>query len=234
MPDNGEIKILIVDDYPIVRAGLRALIEAESNMRVAAEAANGCDAVEQFKRQQPDVVLMDLRMPEMNGLEAIKNICRVSDGNCRVIVLTGSSGHEAVYKALKVGAKAYLLKTAPPVEILKAIRRVAAGKRYLPPSIQERLQERMASESLTRRELEILELIIHGLSNAEIAAQLCLSEGTVKGHINRLLGKLQVADRTQAAIAAIGRGIFLWTEAETSKISSDCNFRYKTRQYKDC
>ena len=217
MAETGQIRILVVDDFPIVRSGLRALIDAERDMRVVAEAANGCEAIELFKTQRPDVVLMDLRMPEMNGLEAIGKICNGSSDRCRIVVLTGSGGYEAVYQALAAGAKAYLLKTASPIEILKAIRAVVAGKRYLPPSIRERLAERMTIESLTRREMEILELIIHGLSNAEIALQLNLTEGTVKGHVNRLLAKMQVADRTQAAVAAIGRGIFLWTEAETSE-----------------
>jgi two-component system NarL family response regulator len=217
MAETGQIRILVVDDFPIVRSGLRALIDAERDMRVVAEAGNGCEAIELFKTQRPDVVLMDLRMPEMNGLEAIGKICNGSGDCCRIVVLTGSGGYEAVYQALAAGAKAYLLKTASPIEILKAIRAVVAGKRYLPPSIRERLAERMTIESLTRREMEILELIIHGLSNAEIALQLNLTEGTVKGHVNRLLAKMQVADRTQAAVAAIGRGIFLWTEAETSE-----------------
>ncbi|MCY7374977.1 MAG: response regulator transcription factor [Pyrinomonadaceae bacterium] len=214
---GAQIEILIVDDFPVVRAGLRTLIEAESDMRVAAEAENGREAIEIFKARRPDVVLMGLLMPEMNGLESTKKIYRDSGGDCRVIALTGSSGHEAIYQALKAGAKAYLLKTASPVEILKAIRHVAAGKRYLPPSIRERLAERTAAESLTRRELEVLELIIHGLSNAEIAARLGLTEGTVKGHVNRILGKIQVTDRTQAALAAMGRSIFLWTENETTE-----------------
>lgn len=160
---------------------------------------------------------MDLRMPVMNGLDATGKICTDSSSACRVVVLTGSSGYEAVYQALEAGAKAYLLKTAAPTEIVKAIRTVAAGKRYIPPSIRDRLAERMAANSLTVRELEILELIIHGLGNNEIAMQLNLAEGTVKGHINRLLAKLGVTDRTQAAIAAIGRGIFLWTEDEVSQ-----------------
>lgn len=215
MFDAAQIKVLIVDDFPIVRTGLRALINTQTDMHVAAEAEDGREAVEMFRVRQPDIVLMDLRMPEMNGLEAIKRICAASGGDCRVVVLTGSTGYEAVYRALEVGAKAYLLKTAPPEEILKAIRTVAAGKRYLPPPIRQCLAQRMNGESLTRRELEILKLIIHGLSNAEIASRLNVTEGTIKGHINRLLAKMQVTDRTQAAIAALGRGIFLWTEAET-------------------
>jgi two-component system, NarL family, response regulator len=210
-------EVLIVDDFPVVRAGLRGLIDAESDLRVAAEAADGREAIEFFRIYRPDVVLMDLRMPEVNGLEATRRICAASRGDCRVVVLTGSAGDVAVYQALEAGAKAYLLKTAPPAEILKAIRAVAAGRRYLPPSIREQLAERMACGSLTRRELEILELIIYGLSNAEISYQLNLTEGTIKGHINRILSKMQVSDRTQAAVAALSRGIFLWTEAEMSK-----------------
>lgn len=217
MSDAPQIKVLIVDDFPIVRAGLRALIEAENDMRVVDEAGDGCEAIELYKVCQPDVVLMDLRMPKMSGLKATGTLCNDSDDDCRVVVLTGSHGHEAVYQALKAGAKAYLLKTAPPPEILKAIRAVAAGKRYLPPSVRERMAARMATESLTRREIEVLELIVHGLSNAEIAARLNLTEGTIKGYVNRLLAKMRVADRTQAAVAAISRGIFLWTEEETSE-----------------
>lgn len=226
---NLPIEVLIVDDFPVVRAGLRDLINAEKDMRVVAEAGDGAAAVELFKTRRPDVVLMDLRMPKMNGLQAIRQI-RAACSDCRVVVLTGSDGCETVHQALEAGAQAYLLKTCAPVEITRAIRAVAAGKRYLPAPIRERLAERMAAETLTRRELEILELIIHGLSNAEIAARLAVTEGTVKGHINRLLGKLRVADRTQAAIAALGRGIFLWTETEISDKFSDYNFSYKTQR----
>lgn len=213
MPSDA-IGVLIVDDFPIVRAGLRQLIDGAGDMRVVAEATNGREGVRQFSDHRPDVVLMDLRMPVMNGLEATQQICSETCGECRIVVLTGSSGYEAVYSAIDAGAKAYLLKTSPEAEILRAVRTVAAGKRYLPPSIKHCLTKRLACNSLTARELEILELIIHGFSNAEIATHLRLAEGTVKGHINRILAKMHVADRTQAAIAAISRGIFLWTEEE--------------------
>lgn len=217
----SQITVMVVDDFPIVREGLRKLIDAEHDMHVVAEARNGVEAVECAARHEPDVVLMDLRLPKMNGVVATTKICKRSNGSCRIVVLTGSSGHEAIYRALEAGAKGYLLKTAPTEEILKAIRTVASGKRYLPPSVMERLGDRMAAEELTKRELEILELIIHGFTNAEIAAQLELTQGTVKGHINRLLRKLGVAHRTGAALAALSRGIFLWTDSETvEKVSA--------------
>lgn len=217
MSNSARLSLLIVDDFPVVREGLRRIIDAERDMHVVAEAGDGHQAIEMFSEHEPDVVLMDLRMPTMNGVEATSAICDLVKKRCRIVILTGSHGYEAVYKALEAGAKSYLLKTAPPQEIVKAVRTVAAGKRYLPPSIHERLAERMAAESLTPREMEILELIIYGLSNAEIAEHLKLTEGTVKGHVNRLLRKLGVTDRTQAALAAIVRGIFLWTDAETAQ-----------------
>lgn len=217
MSEKAQIRVLIVDDFPVVRSGLRALINGEPDLRVIEEASDGLEAVEKFKIFQPDVVLMDLRLPKMNGVDATRKICAASRGKCSVVVLTASAGQEAIYRALEAGAKAYLLKTMPPAEILKAIRAVAAGKRYLPPSIRERFDERVAAESLTRREREILELITHGLSNAEISRRLYLCEGTVKGHVNRLLAKMHVADRTQAAVAALSQDIFLWTEAEMPK-----------------
>ena len=217
MGETAQIEVLIVDDFPVVRSGLRALINGEPDLRVAAEASDGFEAVEMFRIYQPDIVLMDLRLPKMNGVEATRRIFNDSRGDCRIVVLTGSDGQEAIYQALEAGAKAYLLKTEPSDEILKAIRAVAAGKSYLPPSIRERFAGRMAADSLTQRELEILKLIIYGFSNAEISRQLHLCEGTVKGHVNRLLAKMHVSDRTQAAVAALSQGVFLWTETEIPK-----------------
>ncbi len=220
MTPKEKNSVLIVDDFPIVRTGLRTLIDGQPDMFVVAEAGNGVEAIALVEEHSPEIVIMDLRMPQMNGLEATRKICSCRPEKCQIIVLTGSSGYEAVYQALDAGAKAYLLKTAQPVEILKAVRTVAAGKRYLPPSIRERLSERIEADVLTRRELQILELIIHGFSNVDIAAELGVVEGTVKGHVNRLLSKMGVADRTQAALTAIDRGLFLWAEESTRRASS--------------
>jgi two-component system, NarL family, response regulator len=217
MSSKAQAKVLIADDFPVVRAGLRTLIDNEPDLSVVAEADDGCAAVELFQIHKPDVVLMDLRMPGMNGVEATRRIYAAGQGNCPVVMLSSFAGNEAIYKAIEAGAKAYLLKTASPEEILKAIRTVAAGKKYLPASIRECLTARVGAESLTRRELEVLELIIYGMSNAEISRHLHLTEGTVKGHVNRILAKIQVTHRTQAAVAAISRGIFLWTPSEISK-----------------
>jgi two-component system NarL family response regulator len=200
------IRVLIADDHAIVRQGLVALLEQESDLSVVAQAGNGYEAVQMFSQHQPDVVLMDLRMPQMDGVAAITAIC-TEFTNARIVVLTTYDGDEDIYRGLRSGAKGYLLKDADPDELFTAIRTVFAGKKYIPLIVGAKLAERMENPQLSDRELEVVRLIVAGNSNQEIGAVLHISESTVKFHINNILCKLGVNDRTQAAISALKRGI---------------------------
>lgn len=200
------IRVLIVEDHNVVRQGLVALLNEAGGLDVVGEAADGLEAVAQFRKLQPDITLIDLRLPRMSGVEVIDRI-RLETPQGRFVVLTTYDGDEDIYRALKAGARAYLLKGMTGEDLIKAIRAVHAGKTHIPPAIAERLAERKGAEDLTPREFDVLEQIVHGKSNREIAAELEVSEATVKTHINSLLGKLGVTDRTQAATAAIQRGI---------------------------
>lgn len=200
------IRVLVVEDHNVVRQGLVALLNVVDGLTVVGEAADGQEAIEQYRKHQPDVTLMDLRLPRMGGVEAIQQI-RLDAPQARVIVLTTYDGDEDIYRALKAGARAYLLKGMTSEDLVTTIRAVHAGKSHIPPAIAERLAERMGTEDLTPREFEVLTEIVNGHSNKEIASALNVSEATVKTHINSLLGKLGVTDRTQAATAAIQRGI---------------------------
>lgn len=200
------IRVMIIDDHQIVRQGLVALINTEPDLRVVAEGSDGQQAVELFRQHQPDVTLMDLRMPVLTGVEATKAI-RKEAPTARVIVLTTFDGDEDIYRALQAGAQSYLLKGVSFEELTDAIRTVHAGQRRIPAAVAERLAERMAAEVLTAREQQVLELIVRGKSNKEIGTLLSISEATVKSHINSLLSKLGVTDRTQAATTALQRGL---------------------------
>jgi two-component system NarL family response regulator len=200
------IQIMVVDDHHIVRQGLVALIATLPDMKVIAQAADGVQAVELFRTHRPDVTLMDLRLPNKNGVEAINEIRQEFPG-ARIIVLTTFDGDEDIYRALQAGAKGYLLKGMNADELMEAIRTVHAGKSRIPAVVAERLAERMGGPSLTGRELEVLKSIVAGRSNKEIAGELFISEATVKTHINSILSKLGVSDRTQAATTALQRGI---------------------------
>ena len=203
---SQSIRVMIVDDHQIVRQGLVALINTETDLTVVAEGADGQQAVELFRQHQPDVTLMDLRMPALSGVEATKAI-RKEAPTARIIVLTTFDGDEDIYRALQAGAQSYLLKGVSFEELTDAIRTVHAGQRRIPAAVAERLAERMAAEVLTAREQQVLELIVRGKSNKEIGTALSISEATVKSHINSLLSKLGVTDRTQAATTALQRGI---------------------------
>jgi DNA-binding NarL/FixJ family response regulator len=203
---SGQIKLLVVEDHHIVRQGLVALLNTVPGMEVVAEASDGAIGVELFRKHQPDVTLMDLRLPNLGGAEAVAKI-RTEFPAARIIVLTTFDGDEDIYRALQAGARGYLLKGMFGDELLDAIRAVHAGKTRIPAVVAERLAGRMGGQELTARELEVLRLIVRGQSNKEIGASLSISEATVKTHINSILSKMGVTDRTQAATAAIQRGI---------------------------
>jgi DNA-binding NarL/FixJ family response regulator len=207
------VSVLIADDQALVRAGLRAILETQPDMRVVGEAVDGLDAIDLARRRRPDVVLMDIKMPGLDGLEATRRLLAEPDG-AAVLILTTFDLDDYVYEALRAGASGFLLKDAPPEQLIAAIHTLAAGEALIAPAITKRLIEQFARvappsgaaaaalEDLTPRELEVLVLIARGLSNGEIAAELVLSEATVKTHVKRVLSKLGVRDRVQAVVLA--------------------------------
>ena len=203
---ESSIRLLIADDHAIVRDGLAAMMEQHDDMTVVGEASNGREAVERFQTLRPDVTLMDLRMPDMDGVEAIITIREVFP-DARILVLTTYDGDEDIYRGLRAGAKGYLLKDAGRDRLLDAIRAVHAGRTHIAPDIAAKLAERMSGPELTAREREVLHLLAKGGSNQEIGATLFITESTVKTHINSILTKLQVPDRTQAVTTALRRGL---------------------------
>ncbi len=212
MSSDSKIRIMVVDDQSVVRQGFVALINTVADMEVIAEGTNGQQAIELFRQHQPDITLMDLRMPVIGGVDAISLIRREFPA-ARIIVLTTYDGDEDIYRSLQAGAQGYLLKDMFFEELEQAIRKVHAGSRLIPGPVAERLAERMSGSNLTGRELEVLEEIVRGRSNKEIAGLLNISEATVKSHINNLLSKLGVTDRTQAATTALQRGIVHFDKA---------------------
>jgi DNA-binding NarL/FixJ family response regulator len=205
-PHNLSIRVLVVEDHHVVRQGLVALLNLSDGLEVVGEAADGVEAITQFRKHQPAITLIDLRLPRLSGVEVIEHI-RMETPSARFIVLTTYDGDEDIYRALQAGARAYLLKGMTSEELIAAIRSVDSGKSYIPPAIAAKLAERLGTEELTPRELDVLEQIVHGKNNKDIAIELKISQTTVKTHINRLLGKLRVVDRTQAATSAIQRGL---------------------------
>lgn len=206
MNKNERIRLMIVEDHFVVRVGLAAIINSQPDMIVVAEAGNGRQAVDLFDEHQPDVTLMDLRIPGLNGIEAIAAIVGKYP-RARIIVLSTYSGDEDIFRALQAGARAYFLKDIKGQDLINAIRAVDAGQRPLPPEIASRLAERVHRSDLSPRELEILKLIAKGHSNKEIAAELEISEGTVRVHASNIIGKLGCGDRAQAVAEAFQRGI---------------------------
>jgi DNA-binding NarL/FixJ family response regulator len=204
--DSKKITILAVDDHPILRQGIAALVTAQSDMRLVAEAANGREAIQQFRAHQPDVTLMDLQMPEMNGLDAIITI-RGEFPDARIIVLTTYTGDVQALRALKAGARAYLLKNSLHRQLLDTIRAVHAGRKALSTEISFDLAEHSAEDELSPAEVRVLALIAEGKSNKEIAAQLAVTEDAVKGQVRNILSKLDANDRTHAAMIGLKRGI---------------------------
>jgi two-component system NarL family response regulator len=206
LSDARKITVLIADDHPIFRTGLRTLIDEQSDMMVVGEAANGREAVALFARYRPDVTIMDLRMPDLDGPAAIKAVLNVHPG-ARILVLTTYDGDEDVERAAVAGAAGYLLKDTFAEGILDAIRDVDAGELLFDEEVAAKLAHRDAAPSLSPRELTILELIARGLSNKEIQASLSIAEGTLRNHLKRIFDKFQVTDRTQAALIGIKRGL---------------------------
>jgi len=204
-PPNA-IKVLIVDDHPVVRIGLRTMLDSEENISVIGMAESGSEAMKEVQRALPDVVLMDLRMPEMEGTKAISELRRIQP-DLRILVLTNYESDEYIFRALQAGAMGYLLKSTPQAEIVAAVEMIHANQRCIPPSIKERLPEMIGREVLSQRELEVLTLVAMGKSNKEIAQSLSISDKTARNHVTSCLLKLNADDRTEAATTAIKRGI---------------------------
>ena len=200
------IRVLAVDDHPLLREGVAALLARQDDLKLVAEASNGREAVEQFRAHRPDVTLMDLQMPEMNGIEAMIAI-RTEFPSARIVVLTTYVGDAQVLRALEAGAQAYLLKSALRKELSETIRLVHAGHKRIAPEVATRLAEHAADDALSPREIEVLRLIARGNANKMIAGQLSITEETVKGHVKSILAKLAANDRTHAVTIGVKRGI---------------------------
>jgi DNA-binding NarL/FixJ family response regulator len=204
--NSGLIQVLCVDDHPLIREGIAAILEAEPDMRLVAEATNGHEAVESFRQHRPDVTLMDLRMPELGGVEAIVRI-RSEFPSARIIVLTSYAGDAQALGALNAGASGYLLKNMLRRDMLDAIRAVHAGMRRIPPEIAREIAEHASDQALTARELDVLRRVAAGRSNKAIATELKISDSTVKAHLKAILAKLDADGRTHGVMIAVKRGI---------------------------
>jgi DNA-binding NarL/FixJ family response regulator len=205
-PETDRIRVICVDDHPLVRKGVASLLASAPDMALVAEGANGRDAVSLFREFKPDVALMDLRMPVMDGIDATRAI-RAEFPEARIIALTSYDGDQDIYRALEAGVRGYLLKETVHTDVLQAIRTVRSGKLLVPPDVAGRLNSYFPRRALTPRETEVLELVAGGLGNKEIADRLGTAAGTIKIHIQNILEKLDAADRTQAVTIALQRGI---------------------------
>lgn len=208
MPDQRciPIRTLVVDDHPVVVAGLTSMLGTQAAIEVVGSAASGEEALEFLRTGHADVILLDLRMPGMNGVDTLHALSRAKIST-RAIILTSFETDEDIYRAVQAGAQGYLLKDAPQADVIAAIRSVAGGRRYFPPHIAQRLAERMMRTNLTGRELEVLRMLARGLTNKEIGRALEISGNTVRNHVNSIIDKLEVSDRTEAATTAIHRGL---------------------------
>ncbi|VEP15678.1 Response regulator protein VraR [Hyella patelloides LEGE 07179] len=206
MNQSNSINVLVAEDHEIVRDGICSIVNYQPDISVIAEAENGEQAVKLYREQQPDVVLMDLRMPIMEGVEAISKI-KAEFSEAKIIILTTYDTDEDIYRGLQAGARGYLLKDTTSKELTTAIRAVYQGKKYVPQEVAMKLAERITNSELTSREMEVLKLLTKGRSNQEIGSILKITEGTVKFHVNNILSKLDVGDRTQAVITAFKRGL---------------------------
>lgn len=204
--ESRSIRVLIADDHPVVRTGLTSMLNAQQNVDVIGAVSTGQDALLAVNEQRPDVLLLDLRMPGMDGIETLRAL-RPLQSPTRVIILSSFEADEDIYRAVQEGAMGYLLKDTSKAQMLEAIAAVHAGKRYIKGQIASRLAERMLRATLTTRELEILEMIAKGLTNKQIASVLTISDNTVRNHLNSIMEKLEVSDRTEAATTAIQQGI---------------------------
>jgi DNA-binding NarL/FixJ family response regulator len=206
MSNQAGIRVFCVDDHPLLREGISAIINNQPDMSLVAEAATGGEAIQKFSEHQPDVTLMDLRLPDMSGIDALIAI-RADFPEARIIMLTTFEGDVEIQRSLEAGARGYLLKSMPPKELVEGIRQVHAGKKRIPPQLAAQLAEHLGDESLTEREIEVLRHVAGGNRNREIAERLFISEETVKVHIKHIMEKLGAADRTQAVAIAVRRGI---------------------------
>jgi DNA-binding NarL/FixJ family response regulator len=206
MSMDDRIRVFCVDDHPLMREGIATVIRNEADMVLVAEASNGHEALRGFRENRPDVTLMDIRLPDISGIDAMIAI-RTEFADARVIMLTTFEGDAEIQRAMEAGARGYMLKSMPRKQLVDMIRKVYAGKRYIPPEVAAHLVEHLGQETLSKREIEVLERIAGGNRNSDIAAQLFISEETVKGHIKHIMEKLDANDRTQAVAIGIRRGI---------------------------
>ncbi len=206
MTNQAPIRILSVDDHPLMREGIAAIIRNEPDMLLVAEASNGREAIQHYRELQPDITLMDLRLPDISGIDAMIAI-RTESAEARIIMLTTFEGDVEIQRALEAGARGYMLKSMPRKELVEMIRKVHSGKKRIPPEVAAHLAEHLSDESLSKREVDVLQRIAGGNRNADIAALLFISEETVKGHIKHIMEKLGASDRTEAVAIGIRRGI---------------------------
>ena len=200
------IRVFCVDDHPLMREGIAAVIRNEPDMQLVAEASTGHEAIEGFRQHRPDVTLMDVRMPDMGGIDALLSI-RTEFPDAHVIMLTTFEGDAEIQRALEAGAQGYMLKSMPRKQLVDMIRKVHAGKKHIPPEVAAQLAEHLGDEALSKREVEVLQKVAGGKRNSDIATLLFISEETVKGHIKHIMGKLGASDRTEAVAIGIRRGL---------------------------